>query len=204
MACERPHPQLWLYLDGELVPPEALDVAQHLRICPTCQREVAVHRRLQALLRTVLPEEDVPAQLWTAIQHRLAQESPPTGHPSTERPPSAGRPRHLLWMCLGTLAALALIAVAVRFWFTPAIPVSWCKRSSPVRFARVSCGCHTPSCQRTQRPSDSGSTTKWSLSSPCRRYHRHAIRSSARVSTIFSTAGWQRWRMRPGAMSCRS
>ena len=123
MACERPHPQLWLYLDGELVPPEADEMAQHLRICPTCQREVAVHRRLQALLRTVLPEEDVPAQLWTAIQHRLAQESPPTGHPSTERPPSAGRPRRRLWMCLGTLAALALIAVAVRFWFTPAIPV---------------------------------------------------------------------------------
>src|SRR5262249_46723523 len=88
-----------------------------------CQREAAVHRRLQALLRTALPEEDVPGQLWTAIQHRLAQESPPTGHPSTGRPPNAGQPRRRLWVCLGTLAALVLVAVAVRFWRTPATPV---------------------------------------------------------------------------------
>src|SRR5712691_1705659 len=98
MACERPHPQLWLYLDGELVPPEADEMAQHLRTCSTCQQEAAVHRRLQALLRTALPEDEVPASLWTAIEHRLAQESPPTGHPS------AGRPRRRLWLPLGTLA----------------------------------------------------------------------------------------------------
>jgi anti-sigma factor RsiW len=123
MACERPHPQLWLYLDGELVPPEADEMAQHLHTCPTCQWEAAVHRRLQALLRTALPEEDGLAQLWTAIQHRLAQESPPTDHLSMERPPSAGRPRRRLWMRLGTLAALMLVAVATRFWFAPAIPI---------------------------------------------------------------------------------
>ena len=123
MACERPHPQLWLYLDGELALPEALEVAQHLRTCVTCQQEAAVHRRLQALLRTALPEEEVPAPLWTAIQHRLAQESPPTGHPSTERPPSAGRPRRRLWMRLGILAVVVLVAVAVRLWLTPVIPV---------------------------------------------------------------------------------
>ncbi len=117
MSCERPHPQLWLYLDGELVPPEADEMAQHLRTCPTCQREAAVHRRLQALLRTTLPDEEIPAQLWTAIQHRLAQESPPTGHPSTERP------RRRLWLPLGTLAVLVLVAVAVHVWRTPAIPV---------------------------------------------------------------------------------
>ena len=90
MACERPHPQFWLYLDGELVPPEALDVAQHLRTCPTCQQEAAVHRRLQALLRTALPEEDVPAQLWTAIQHRLAQESPLRATPARSDHPAPG------------------------------------------------------------------------------------------------------------------
>ena len=123
MACERPHPQLALYLDGELLPPEAHEMAQHLRTCPTCQQEAAVHRRLQALLRTALPDDEVPAQLWTAIQHRLAQESPAPGHPSAGQPASAGRPRRRLWMRLGMLAALVLIAVAVRLWLTPAVPV---------------------------------------------------------------------------------
>ena len=117
MSCERPHPQLSLYLDGELAPPEAQEMAQHLRTCPTCQQEAAAHRRLQTLLRTVLPEEEVPAQLWTSIDRRLAQESPATGAPL------AARPRRRLWRRLGTLAALLLVAVAVRLWLTPAIPV---------------------------------------------------------------------------------
>lgn len=123
MACERSHPQLWLYLDGELVPPEADEMAQHLRACATCQREAVVHRLLQALLRTALPKEEVPAQLWTAIQHRLTRESLSTGQPSTERPPGAGRPRRRLWLCLGMLAAVVLLAVAVRLWLAPAVPV---------------------------------------------------------------------------------
>ena len=117
MSCERPHPQLALYLDGELPPPEAHEMAQHLRTCPTCQQEAAAHHRLQALLRTVLPEDEVPAPLWTAIDQRLAQESPATGAPL------AARPRRRLWLRLGTLAALLLVAVAVRLWLTPAIPV---------------------------------------------------------------------------------
>ena len=116
MSCERPHSQLSLYLDGELAPSEAREVADHLRTCPTCQQEVAAYRRLQALLRTALPEEEVPARLWTSIHHRLVQESPATGAPS------AGRQRRRLWMCLGTLAALLLVTVAVRLWLTPAIP----------------------------------------------------------------------------------
>ena len=117
MPCDRPHPQLSLYLDGELAPPEALEMAQHLRTCPTCQQEAAVHRRLQTLLRTALPEEEVPAQLWTSIQHRLAQESPAPGYPSAEQP------RRRRWMRLGTLAALLLVTVAVHRWLTPAVPV---------------------------------------------------------------------------------
>ena len=117
MSCDRPHPQLSLYLDGELAPPEALEMAQHLRTCPTCQQEAAVHRRLQALLRTALPAEEVPARLWTAIQYRIAQESlAPTQ-------PASGRPRRRLWLSLGTLTALLLVAMIVRLWFTPSIPV---------------------------------------------------------------------------------
>jgi mycothiol system anti-sigma-R factor len=117
MSCERPLSQLYLYLDGELAPPEANEMAQHLRTCRTCQAEVAVHHRLQGLLRTPLPEDEVPERLWTAIHQRLAQETLATG------PQPARRPRHRLWLSLGALAALLLVALAVRLWLTPAVPL---------------------------------------------------------------------------------
>lgn len=117
MSCERSPAQLYLYLDGELAPPETDEMAQHLRTCHACQAEVAAHRRLQGLLRTALPEHEVPEQLWTAIQQRLAQEAPAT------RPRRTRRPRRRLGLSLGTLAALLLVALAVRLWLTPAVPV---------------------------------------------------------------------------------
>ena len=117
MSCERPPAQLYLYLDGELAPPEADEMAQHLRTCPACQAEEAAHRRLQGLLCTALPEDEVPEQLWTAIHQRLAQEALATG------PRLARRPRRRFWLSLGTLAALLLVALAVRLWLTPAVPV---------------------------------------------------------------------------------
>lgn len=117
MSCERPPAQLYLYLDGELAPPEADEMAQHLRTCHACQEEVAVHRRLQGLLRTTLQEDEVPERLWTAIHRRLAQEAPATG------PRPVRRLRRRLWLGLGTLAVLLLVALAVRLWLTPAVPI---------------------------------------------------------------------------------
>jgi anti-sigma factor RsiW len=117
MACERPSAQLSLYLDGELAPPEAHEMALHLQTCPACQAEVAAHRRLQGLLRTPRPEDEVPERLWPAIHQRLVQEARATA------PRPARRPRHRLGLSLGTLAALLLVAVAVRLWLTPTVPV---------------------------------------------------------------------------------
>jgi len=117
MSCERSSAQLYLYLDGELAPPEAAEMAQHLQTCHACQGEVAAHRRLQALLRTALSEDEVPERLWTTIHLRLAQEAQTT----TSRP--AGQPRRRLWHRLGALAALLLVALTVRLWLTPTVPV---------------------------------------------------------------------------------
>ena len=117
MSCERPPAQLYRYLDGELAPPETEEMAQHLQICPTCQEEEAVQRRLQGRLRTTGQEDEVPEQLWSAIQQRLAQE------PQARRPQAAGQPRRRLWRRLGLLAALLLVALAVRLWLTPTVPV---------------------------------------------------------------------------------
>jgi anti-sigma factor (TIGR02949 family) len=117
MSCEMLRAQLSLYLDGELAPPEADAIAQHLRTCPTCREEVAAHHRLQGLLRTALQEDTVPEPLWTAIHQRLAQEALATGSRL------ARTPRHRLGLSLGALAALLLVALAVRLWLKPAVPV---------------------------------------------------------------------------------
>src|SRR5262249_44462516 len=117
MPCERPLSQLYLYLDGELAPPEADEMAQHLCTCHACQSEVAVHYRLQGLLRVPLPEDEVPERLWPAIHQRLDQEV------RTTVAPPARRARHRLWLSLGSLAVLLLVALAVRLWLTPAVPL---------------------------------------------------------------------------------
>jgi anti-sigma factor (TIGR02949 family) len=117
MSCERPPAQLYRFLDGELAPPEAEEMAQHLQACPACQEKVDVHRSLQGLLRTAVQEDEVPEQLWSAIHQRLVQE------PQVRRPRSAGQPRRRLWRRLGTLAVLLLVALAVRLWLTPTVPI---------------------------------------------------------------------------------
>ena len=85
MSCERPPAQLYRYLDGDLAPPEAEEMAQHLQTCPACQEEVAAHRRLQGLLRTAVQEDEVPEQLWSAVHGRLVQE-PLARQPQACRP----------------------------------------------------------------------------------------------------------------------
>jgi len=117
MSCERPSAQLYLYLDGELAPPEASEMAQHLQTCHACQAEMAAHRRLQGLLRTPLPEHEVPERLWPALHQRLLDEALATA------PQPVRRPRHRLWLSLGSLVALLLVALAVRLWLIPTVPI---------------------------------------------------------------------------------
>ena len=90
-------------------------MARHLQTCHACQGEVTAHRRLQALLHTALSEDEVPERLWTTIQQRLAQEAQAT------RP--AGRSRRRLWHRLGALTVLLLVALAMRLWLTPTVPM---------------------------------------------------------------------------------
>jgi anti-sigma factor RsiW len=69
------------------------------------------------LLRTPLPEDEVPERLWQVIHQRLMQEVP------TTTSPLARRLRPHLWLSLGSLAALLLVALAARLWLTPAVPL---------------------------------------------------------------------------------
>jgi mycothiol system anti-sigma-R factor len=116
MPCEYTPEQLYWYLDGELAPEEAQAVERHLQECASCQQEVAAHRRLQAMLRAALEEEEMPVQLWPAIQQRLAQEGVPT------RPETRRSTWWRVWLGAGAMAALLLLIWIGRSWLTSPMP----------------------------------------------------------------------------------
>lgn len=116
MPCEYSHEQLYLYLDRELAPEEAQAIERHLQECASCQQEVAAHRRLQAMLREALEEEEMPVQLWPAIQQRLAQEGVPM------RPETRRSTRWRVWLGAGAMAALLLLVWIGRSWWTAPLP----------------------------------------------------------------------------------
>jgi mycothiol system anti-sigma-R factor len=116
MSCDIPKAQLYLYLDRELAPPEALTVEHHLETCDACQREAASHQRLQVLLRRALTQEEAPEQLWTSIQRRLPKEPQNMVHHSRRFA------RKRLAVALTAVAALLVLAFSIRVWF--ASPVS--------------------------------------------------------------------------------
>jgi anti-sigma factor RsiW len=64
-----------------------------------------------------MPEDEVPERLWPAIHQRLVQEA------LAMAPRPARRPWRRLGLSLGALAALLLVALAVRLWLTPPVPV---------------------------------------------------------------------------------
>ena len=173
MSCERPLAQLYLYLDGELAPPEAEEMAQHLQTCPACQAEVAVHRRLQGLLRTAVQEDEVPEQLWSAVHERLVQE-PLARDRGLQDPHGAA-----CGVSLGPLAALLLVAFAVHLWLTPAVPVLVQEVVDSQIRARLMGAPYTPV------PATPDAIRHWfaekvDFAVPSRRSPRHAIRSSGR------------------------
>jgi anti-sigma factor RsiW len=115
MPCAYTPEHLYVYLDGALAPAEAHAVALHLQTCIPCQQAVAAHRRLQAMLCLAL-EEDMPAQLWPAIQQQLGREAARTTA-------EARRPiRWRMWISGGAIAALLLFACIGRSWFTASSP----------------------------------------------------------------------------------
>lgn len=117
MTCDRPKVQLQLYLDGELAPPEAAEVEQHLRTCAVCESEATVHHRLQGLLQETLSEEPGADALWHSIEQQLPLEpaSPAGGSPLSVS-------RRMWWRGGVAAAALIVLGLGLKFWFSPAVP----------------------------------------------------------------------------------
>jgi anti-sigma factor RsiW len=64
-----------------------------------------------------LQEEEMPAQLWPAIRQRLAEE------PAEAVQPARRPGRRRLWITIGTVTTLLVLAVAGRVWFASPAPV---------------------------------------------------------------------------------
>lgn len=116
MPCDYATTQLMLSLDGALPAAEAQAMALHVQTCPVCQEETAHHRRLQALLRLPLPDDQMPPHLWPTLQARLAQEA--SGEPAERQPVT----RWWRWPQLVSLAAVVLLTLALVFWRAAAVP----------------------------------------------------------------------------------
>ena len=116
MSCDIPIDQLYLYLDGELLPSEALTIERHLHACETCQQEAAAQQRVRALLRSTLTRGEAPEHLWTAIRRQLPDQPLDSGRPSR------WWPHQPLMTTLAVVAALVVLVVGMRVWFAPAMP----------------------------------------------------------------------------------
>ena len=98
--CEATREAAQAYLDGELAPEDRARLEAHAAGCPSCQRALALQRRLFALLaEPALPE--APAGLTAAVMRRVAAE----------------RARAQRWQTrVAAAAALAASAAAVLAW----------------------------------------------------------------------------------------
>ncbi len=116
MMCDQPKVQLYLYLDGELAPPEAAEFEQHLRTCADCELEATAHHRLQSLMQETLLEEPGAEALWDSIELQL-----PTEPAERAVRTPLGVSRRTLWH--GAIAAaLIVLGIGFKSWLSPAVP----------------------------------------------------------------------------------
>lgn len=107
MECERMETRIGAWLDGELPPDQAREVAAHLARCPACEAELEGLRQLGGAIRRELPRLSAPAALRAAV---LAD----AGAASASAPPPIVPRRARLaprWLALAA-SVLLLVGVA--------------------------------------------------------------------------------------------
>lgn len=109
IRCEKTRSCLGEWLDGELDSDRSNAIDRHLEECATCRAEAEALR--SAVAAIARPSElGVPEELWHAIESRLDA--------SREQPTRAERPRPTAQPRWRSLAAAAVIILAVGFgWF---------------------------------------------------------------------------------------
>ena len=78
--CERVLKQIELYLDGELVGVERVEIERHLGECSPCSGHSEFQRRLKEMLRAKCGCNDVPAELLERVRAMVSRpHQPPAG-----------------------------------------------------------------------------------------------------------------------------
>ena len=72
ISCAETLRRLDDYLDGELAPPRAQEVAAHLEECAECLDKYGFERSVLDTVRDKLRRVEVPAELRTRLERRLA------------------------------------------------------------------------------------------------------------------------------------
>ncbi|WP_304509482.1 zf-HC2 domain-containing protein [Anaerotignum sp.] len=73
MSCNRCKGLLWQYLAGELTKEDADFVAEHLKICTSCQEEAVQLQKIMDLLKS-LPDEELPQGYHEELMDKLEAE----------------------------------------------------------------------------------------------------------------------------------
>jgi mycothiol system anti-sigma-R factor len=77
--CEHVLRQLELYLDGELVAVERVEIERHLGGCSPCTGHSEFQRRLKEMLRDKCGCREVPAELEARLRAMLSAPPPTVG-----------------------------------------------------------------------------------------------------------------------------
>ena len=75
--CEHVLRQIELYLDGELIGVERVEIERHLGECPPCNGHSEFQRRMKEMLRAKCGCNDVPAELLERMRVLFSPPHPP-------------------------------------------------------------------------------------------------------------------------------
>jgi anti-sigma factor (TIGR02949 family) len=75
LSCEQAMRQFFAYLDRALSGDSLADLEAHLEACLSCCDKLAFSRRLDAFVKSRLPDEAVPAGLEARIREALSRPS---------------------------------------------------------------------------------------------------------------------------------
>jgi mycothiol system anti-sigma-R factor len=75
--CEHVLRQIELYLDGELIGVERVEIERHLGECSPCSGRSEFQRRLKEMLRAKCGCDDVPVEVLQRMRSLFALDHPP-------------------------------------------------------------------------------------------------------------------------------
>jgi anti-sigma factor RsiW len=79
-ACRAVRARLDSYLDNELLAESNLEVLEHFRSCPECNREAEARRKMRLRVQHAVRETGIPGGLAGLVRDRLREEQRPPSH----------------------------------------------------------------------------------------------------------------------------